>query len=320
MNKQLIPLENVNAIELFSDQKSIQAMLDEIKTQATDFEPDVSTPDGRKEIAAQAYKVSRSKTVIDQAGKELTAEWAKKKKVVDAGRRLARDYCDNLRDEIRQPLTDYETEEASLAAVAALKAETDAAELEAYAENDLFDREAKVRAYEAEMESKRIEAERIETERKEDEKRKAYEEQTRIDAEEKAKRDAAESIKLARQEADQAEQRAQEQAQQAERDRIAAEEREQARIIQAEADKQAAIEREQQHARDEAERIELNRLQLIERNEREAQARAADKENRRTVNNTIVDALVAGGISKTAAQSVVRIVASGKISVMTIRY
>jgi len=45
---QLIPLENVNAIELFSDQKSIQAMLDEIKSQATDFKPDVSTPDGRK--------------------------------------------------------------------------------------------------------------------------------------------------------------------------------------------------------------------------------------------------------------------------------
>ena len=317
---QLIPLENVNAIELFSDQKSIQAMLDEIKSQATDFKPDVSTPDGRKEIAAQAYKVSRSKTVIDNAGKELTAEWAKKKKVVDAGRRLARDFCDVLRDDIRQPLTDYEAEEARKAEAAAEKAKMEAAELEAYAENELFDRESKVRAFEAAQEAQRLEDERIESERIAEENRKAEDERIRSEAEEKAKMEAAEELEQERENTARLEQEAEDAKEQAEANRLQAEENERARIAQAETDKQAAIEQEQQRAKDEADRIERNRLRLIEDEKREVQARAADVENRRKVNRSIVDALVAGGISKSAAQKVVTLVAKGATPAMSIRY
>ena len=317
---QLIPLENVNAIELFSDEKSIQAVLDEIKTQATDFDPDTSTPDGRKEIAAQAYKVSRSKTVIDNAGKELTSEWARKKKVVDAGRRLARDFCDNLRDEIRKPLTGYEEEEAKKAAAAALKAEMAADEIDAYAQNDLINREAKMAAWEAEQEA--LEAAKAEKERAEKAaaERAAAAKKMREEAEAKAKREAEAAIEAERQKAIEAERMASEQAEQAERDRIAAEEREQARIKQAEADKQAAIEHEQQRAKDEADRLERDRLRLIADNEREAQARAADTENRRKINNAIVDALVAGGVSQKASKTVVTLVASGKVPAMAIRY
>ena len=317
---QLIPIENVNAVELFSNEKSIQAVLDEIKEAATDFEPDVSTPDGRKEIAAQAYKVSRSKTVIDNAGKELTQEWARKKKVVDAGRRLARDFCDNLRDEIRKPLTGYEEEEAKKAAAAALKAEMAADEIDAYAQNDLIDREAKMAAWEAEQEA--LEAAKAEKERAEKAaaERAAAAKKMREEAEAKAKREAEAAIEAERQKAIEAERMASEQAEQAERDRIAAEEREQARIKQAEADKQAAIEHEQQRAKDEADRLERDRLRLIADNEREAQARAADTENRRKINNSIVDALVAGGVSQKASKAVVMLVASGKVPAMAIRY
>ena len=317
---QLIPIENVNAIELFKDQDTLQKLLDEIKNTATDFKPDTSTPDGRKEIAAQAYKVSKSKGVIDTAGKELTLDWARKKKVVDAGRRLARDFCDNLRDEIRKPLTDYETEEARLAKIAAQKAELEATELEAYAENELFDRELKVREAEARMEAERIEIERIENERREAEDRKALEDQIRKDAEARANREAAEAIEHERQKAVDAERMAREQAEQVEHDRIASEERERSRIKQAEADKQAAIEHEKQRAKDEADRIERDRLRLIADNEREAQARAADTENRRTINNAIVDALVAGGVTQKASKQVVTLIASGKVPSVSIRY
>ena len=317
---QLIPIENVNAIELFSNEKSIQAVLDEIKEAATDFEPDVSTPDGRKEIAAQAYKVSRSKTVIDNAGKELTQEWAKKKKLVDAGRRLARDFCDDLRDEIKAPLVAYEAEEYRLIQAAAQKAEMEADEIDAYAQNDLIDREAKMAAWEAEQEA--LEAAKAEKERAEKAaaERAAAAKKMREEAEAKAKREAEAAIEAERQKAIEAERIAREQAEQAERDRIAAEEREQARIKQAEADKQAAIEQEQQRAKDEADRLERDRLRLIADNEREAQARAADTENRRKINNSIVDALVAGGVSQKASKAVVMLVASGKVPAMAIRY
>lgn len=306
---QLIPIESVNALELFKSEKTLAALLGEIKKTATDFKPDTSTPDGRKEIASQAYKVSQSKTVIDAAGKELTAEWLRKKKEVDTGRKTARDFCDNLRDEIRQPLTDYEAQESKLAAAAALIAEMQAAELEALAENDLFDREARVRAMESVMEAERIEREQIEAEKLAEEQRLELLEQIRKDAEERATREAAEAIEQERQKVAEAEQRGREQAEQAECDRI-----------QAEADKQAAIEREQHRAKDEAERVELERLRLIEENERAAQARAADKENRRKINNAIVNGLVDGGVTQKAAKQVVTLVASGKIPSMAIRY
>jgi hypothetical protein len=306
---QLIPIENVNAIELFKSEKTLGSLLAEIKKTATDFDPDTSTPDGRKEIASQAYKVSQSKTVIDAAGKELTAEWLRKKKEVDAGRKLARDFCDNLRDEIRQPLTEYENEEKRLAEIAAQKAEDEAAELEAYAENELFNREAKMAAWETEQQAIADERAQKEADEQAEKQRLELLEQVRKDAEERAQREAAEALEQERQKVAEAEQRGHEQAEQAERDRI-----------QAEADKQAAIEREQQRAKDEADRLERERLRRIEDNEREAQARAADTENRRNINRAIVTALVDGGVTQKAAKQVVVLVASGKVPSMAIRY
>ena len=92
----LIPLETVNAVEIFSEAKTLHALLAEIRIQATDFVPDVTTKEGRAEIASRAYKVSRSKTVIDDARKELTAEWLAKKQSVDSLGKIARNFCDNL--------------------------------------------------------------------------------------------------------------------------------------------------------------------------------------------------------------------------------
>ena len=310
---QLIPIESVNAIELFSDQKSIEALLSEIEKQAKDFDPDTTTATGRKEIASQAHKVSRSKVVIDAAGKELTEEWAKKKKVVDECRKLARDFCDNLRDEIRQPLTEYEAEEERKSIAAAEAAKYEADYLEAVARDELVNREIAVRLAEEKLAAEQAERDRIETEKREAEELAARNEQIRKDAEEKANREAAEAIEREKKAREESEQRAIEQAEKAERDRIAAEEL-------AKREKQEAIEREQKRAKEEADEKERKRLRLIEDNEREAQRRAADTENRRTINNSIVAALVAGGISEPTAKKVVTIIASGKVPSISIRY
>jgi hypothetical protein len=306
---QLIPIENVNAIELFKDSASLELLLAELKKTATDFEPDTSTPDGRKEIASQAYKVSQSKTVMEKAGKALTEDWTRQKKVVDIGRRRVREFCDQLRDEIRQPLTEYEAQEKIEAEAAALKAKIEADEIAAHSENDLIDREAKMLAFEAKQEAERIEAERIEAEKVETEAREKREEQIRKDAE----RDAAEAIEREKKAREDAEKRVKEQAEQAERDRIEAAER-------AEREKLEAIEREKQNARELAERKERERLQMIEDNERELQARAANIENRQNINGQIVAALVKGGVSNTAARKVVSLVVKGDVPAMSIRY
>lgn len=317
---ELIPIESVNAIDLFHDEKTIEALIEKIRVSATDFDPDVSTPDGRKIIAAQAYKVAQSKGVIDKAGKALTDGWFKKKKVVDAGRRTARDALDALRDEIRKPLDDWKAEEQAKIDAAALVAEIAADEIEAHEWNGFLDREARVLALEAKLEAERLERERIARQAREETERKETEKRLRLEAEEKARQDAADELQAAT-----------DRANRLERERIASKERaEQEKKDAAEfvlrvkhgaaVEKQEAIEREQQRAKDELDRLERERLRIAEDNEREAQQRAANKEIRRKVNNAIVEALVAGGVSQKAAKQVVILVASGKIPSMSIRY
>lgn len=106
-NKALIVVEKLNPVELFQE-GGMGKVLAEIETKAFDCVADVSTEDGRKDIAAVAYKVARSKTLIDDVGKALVADWKKKAKIVDAARKEARDFLDALKDRVRAPLTEWE--------------------------------------------------------------------------------------------------------------------------------------------------------------------------------------------------------------------
>ena len=298
---------------MFGSERTIQTLIDEIRTAATDFDADVSTLAGRKIIAAMAYKVSQSKTVIDKAGKSLTDEWFKKKKVVDAGRRFARDSLDALRDEIRLPLTEWENEEKRILAEAALKAEMEADEIEAHERNDFLDRETRVLALEAKLEEERLERERQDAQEREERERKARDERMQQEAEEKARRDAAEDLERERTRAETAERARIDDNARAGREMGYAKEK-------AEQDKKEAIEREKSAAKRRADLIERERLRHEEDNQREAFARAADRENRRTVNRAIVHDLVGGGVSKSAATKAVTLIASGKVRSISIRY
>lgn len=55
-----------------------------------------------------ARKVASSKTAFDAHGKELKEQYTVITSKIDADRKLFRDQCDALRDEIRKPLTDWE--------------------------------------------------------------------------------------------------------------------------------------------------------------------------------------------------------------------
>lgn len=80
----LIPVESVNGIELFTGAGKLDELLAKIRQETATIVPDVSTDKGRKEIASIAYKVARSKTVIDDAGKTLVGEWKTKSAAVRA--------------------------------------------------------------------------------------------------------------------------------------------------------------------------------------------------------------------------------------------
>lgn len=74
---------------------------------------DISTKDGREAVKALAYKVARSKTALDDMGKELVAGIKAQAATIDADRRTIRDRFDALRDEVRNPLTAWEEAETS---------------------------------------------------------------------------------------------------------------------------------------------------------------------------------------------------------------
>lgn len=82
-----------------------------IRREVEAFEPDLTTAKGRDAIKSLAYKITRTKTAIDAAGKSLNEEARAKINVVDAARRTAREELDRMADEVRKPLTEWEEAE-----------------------------------------------------------------------------------------------------------------------------------------------------------------------------------------------------------------
>ena len=92
-----------------------------IQREVDDFVPDLTTVKGREAIKALAFKITRTKTAIDAAGKTLNEEARAKINVVDAARRDSKAKLEAMADAVRQPLTEWE--EAEKARVAACEAE-----------------------------------------------------------------------------------------------------------------------------------------------------------------------------------------------------
>lgn len=104
--------QNSNVIvEAYKVKGGAQSLFDRIAEQARSIVPDLSTDKGRKAIASMARKVASSKTAFDAHGKELKEQYTAITSKIDADRKLFRDQCDALRDEIRKPLTDWENAE-----------------------------------------------------------------------------------------------------------------------------------------------------------------------------------------------------------------
>jgi len=71
----------------------------------------VETRDGRERVKSLAYKITRSKTAIDEVGRGLTDEARKLTERVNGVRKAMTTRMDALRDEIRAPLTAWEEAE-----------------------------------------------------------------------------------------------------------------------------------------------------------------------------------------------------------------
>ena len=107
-SRQLVAIANLTPLAVFASPSQADAIVEAIAKEVRAVETDISTPGGRREIASLAYKIARSKTAVDDMGKELVSEWKQKASVVDAERRRVWDALEALQAEIRKPLTDWE--------------------------------------------------------------------------------------------------------------------------------------------------------------------------------------------------------------------
>lgn len=328
----LVVIEKKNAMAVFTNNDQLDPLIELIEKEARSLVPDVTTKKGRDAIASMAHKVARSKTYIDNAGKDLVAELKALPKQIDESRRVARERLDALKDEVRRPLTEWEAEQERIKAEEAMNA----MHAEALEMNIKFDQELAAK-FEADHEmallmDKDIDRERADKAAEAERQRIAREEEIKRQAEEKAKREAAEK---AQREIDAAAAREREAIlakERAERERIEAQQRavrEQREAAErAEREKQAAVEAERRKAQEEADRIrreaeqrEQARLDEEKRKADEQARREADVKHRKTVGTEIVKALLANtSLSRDQAIEVLTAIKDGNIPHTGISY
>lgn len=108
---QIIEIPEEKALDIFCETNGLDPYLESVFKQARALVPDLTTNKGRKEIASTAFKVSESKSLIEKIGKKIADDVKQKPKLVDAERRRVKKLLEDLRDEVRQPLTDWENAE-----------------------------------------------------------------------------------------------------------------------------------------------------------------------------------------------------------------
>ncbi|ELI8387097.1 hypothetical protein RSI86_004238 [Yersinia enterocolitica] len=294
--------------------------LDQIR-QAVNEVPDVTTAKGRARIASLAASASRSKTAIERPGREYLRHLKEQPKIIEAELRRFVIECDEIRDETRRPLTEWEAEQDRLKqeAEAKKKAEQLAAEIEVAHEMALLMNEAFDRA----QADKKAEDERLQKER---------DDRIAAEAAAKVKRDADLAAQQEREASARREAELKLQAEQAERDRVAlvlkAEQDKKDAIAKAERDKQEAIDAEKRKAQQEAERVQREakqkedaRLAEEKRVADEAAARAANEAHRKTVGAAVVNGLIEhAGLTREQAIATLKALINNQIPHTNINY
>lgn len=349
--KEIAVIEQKDIVSVFTTENGVDVLFEQLANEVRAEVPDLTTKKGRDRIASLAYKVSKSKGVVDEHGKDLVSAEKARLALIDADRKKWRDKCDALRDEIRQPLTDWENAEKQrlethesniglmqcLANVDGLHSDLIASRLaeaeniaigdewQAFANKAAIAKDATIKAlktslsarlhYEAEQsELERLRQEAIERERLERE---------RLIAENAARQAKEEAERLARAEFERTERariEAENKQVQLLRDAELAKQREQAAIEAAkEAAKRAEIEKAQA-IENEKNRAIAQALREKQQQESEDAARLANINHRKQINNETLKSFTDNGIGEDCAKSVMALIAKGLIKNVTIKY
>ena len=354
MTNEVIVIENLNPVEAFKA-GGIKPIIDAIRDEVIGEVPDLATKKGRDRIASLAHKVAKSKTALDKAGKAIADDLNAQLKPINAERKLARDELDKLKEEIRQPLTDWENAEKDRQAKheGAINAmygwnttedfgkELTADELkshlrtvqaielggcwEEYAQQAAETKDkciSELKLHIEKREAYEVEQAELERLRKEAAEREQKEREERIahEAAEKAKQEAEAKSKA---EADRVEREKKEALQREQQLKLEAEQAENRRIEQEEQAKRDAEAAEQKRLADieSAKQEEIARQEQEKRQaEEEARKREANKAHKKAINNNVVQALMQTGISEDQAKQVVIMLNKGQVPHVQINY
>jgi len=109
--QELINIKQLDIADVFKEGGAIP-ILEKIREIALkDLPKDAETKESRDFIKSRAYAVARSKTTLDNAGKDLKQGWMDKCKLVDNERKVITHSLDELKNEIRKPVTEWEEAE-----------------------------------------------------------------------------------------------------------------------------------------------------------------------------------------------------------------
>lgn len=341
------------ALQVYTAPAGLDPYLVQIKAEIDGFVPDVATKKGRDAIASMAHKVARSKTALDNIGKELVAELKDVPKKIDAERKRMRDLLDQWKDQVRQPLTEWEqAEEAKLQEI---KAWIDGLRMDPVALSNRTAEDLRINIGaisdviidgdwlgDHEAEAHRVKGASLAALNDALVKREAYEaeqaELARHRAEAAAREQKEREERIAREAAERAQREAEQKAQ-AEREAV----------IRREAEAKAAADKRELELKLAAERAERERAEAIQREQQakadaerraaeavaaeqrrvaqqqaaeaaEAKRRERDKAHKTTINRAALDAFVAGGLSEEHARQAVTLIAKKAIPAVTISY
>ncbi|MDO5925852.1 hypothetical protein [Acinetobacter baumannii] len=341
---ELQVLEQNVIVAAFGKENGIQELFNRMAEQARSIVPDVSTKKGRDAIASQAYKVSKSKTAVDNHGKDLVAGIKAQAAVIDRDRKAWRDQCDALRDEIRKPLDEWEkAEEDRIRSIKDRISNFDAGRVDTFSTSDLIQtiiseveataidesfaefaneaaikKDAALSSYKKSLEiALKREAEQVELERlrKSEQERLQREHEERI-AHEAAERARLEAERKAKEEAERVEREKQEAIAKAEREKREAAERE-ARLV---AEKEAAELRAQHAAEAERKRIEAEQAAKLEAERKAEEARQANQAHRKKICNEALKGLLALGIDEAKGKEILQAINKGLVPHVSIKF
>lgn len=350
----IVAIVEASPVLVLTDKEKFNQFYEAMRRECDAHEPDLTTEKGRKAIASLAYKVARTKTAIDEAGKKLNEEARARINAVDESRREIRQQLDDLKDEVRRPLTEWEEaekqREADSAEQLSFIRESARVEIEATSTDIINrlnvlaglevdevlhgDRTGIVRAALADTiealkaardRLKREEEDRAELERlREAEAERQREEEERLAKEREERRRAeaekAEADERARIERE-AEERAKAEVERKAREEAEAKERAHQEALAAERRRAEEAERAAQAERDRAAQEEAARKAEAERAAEEQRKREADRAHRGKIMTAAKKAIMeAASIEEAVAKAIVLAIAAGNVPNVTLRY